>query len=129
MKALLRDIFSTVKACRIVLDGLDECAVEHQKEIISTFLSLQDNAADSCKIIFSSRNDESHIARLLSRKTVISMRGQTDSAIALYARERTNELSDVFGGLDDKFVTKINHQICSKAKGMTQLSIARQNSC
>ena len=118
MKALLREILSTFKACRIVVDGIDECDVEQQKEILSVFLALQDAAVDSCKIIFSSRNDESYIKRFLTRKSVISMRGQTDDAITLYAKQKINELSHMFGGLDERLLANMRQQISSEAKGV-----------
>lgn len=117
MKALLCDILAAVKSCRVVLDGIDECNVEQQKGIVSTFLSFQSEAADSCKVLFSSRNDDSYIARQLSRKTVISLRGQTDEAIALYAKHKVCELSQVFDGLDETLLADMQRQICSKAEG------------
>ena len=117
MKALLSDILAVVKSCRIILDGIDECNVEQQKAIISTFLSFQNEAADSCKILFSSRNDESHIARQLCRKTVISLRGQTDEAIAIYAKKKIGELSQVFEGLNENLLADMQRQICSRAEG------------
>ena len=120
MKALLSDILAVVKGCRIILDGIDECHVEQQKGIITTFLSLQNEAADSCKILFSSRNDESHIARQLRTKTMISLTGQTDEAIALYAKQKIGELSLVFEGLDETLLADMQRQICSKAEGTTQ---------
>lgn len=118
MKDLLREILSSLTTCRIVLDGIDECSVEQQKEIISTFLSLQDSAAESCKVLFSSRNDESHIKRLLSRKTVIHLKGQTDDAIALYVNQKVDELSHLFEGLDGGLLDAVRQRICSKAKGV-----------
>ena len=117
MRMLLGDILSTVKACRIVLDGIDECSVDQQKEIISTFLAIQKEAADSCKVLFSCRNDESHIKGALLRMSVISMKGQTGSAISLYVGEKVNELSNVFGGLDGKLLADIQQHLCSKAEG------------
>lgn len=120
MKALLSDILAVLKGCRVILDGIDECNVEQQKLVILTFLSFQNEAADSCKILFSSRNDGSHITRQLSRKTVISLRGQTDEAIALYAKHKIGELSNVFEGLDETFLMDMQRQISSKAEGSIQ---------
>ncbi|KAL8792043.1 MAG: hypothetical protein Q9195_005384 [Heterodermia aff. obscurata] len=118
MKNLIREILSGLGACRIVLDGIDECSIEQQKEIISTFLSFQDGASDSCKILFSCRNDESHIKRLLSGKAIIHLRGQTDDAIALYVDHKVDELSHSFEGLEKALLDKIKERVRSEAKGM-----------
>ena len=117
MKSLMREILSGLGACRIVIDGIDECSNDQQKEIISNFLSLQDGASDSCKILFSCRNDESHIKRLLSRKTIIQLRGQTDDAIALYVDYKVGELSQSFEGLEQNLLDKIKQRVRSEAKG------------
>ena len=117
MKNIIREILSGLRACRIVLDGIDECNIDQQKEIISTFLSLQNGASDSCKILFSCRNDESHIKRLLSRKTIIQLRGQTDDAIALYVDYKVSELSQSFEGLERELLDEIKQRIGAEAKG------------
>lgn len=122
MKNLIREILSGLGASRIVLDGIDECSIDQQKEIISTFLSLQDSASDSFKILFSCRNDESHIKRLLSRKTIIQLRGQTDDAIALYVDYKVGELSQSFEGLQKDLLDGIKQRIRSEAKGTICLS-------
>ena len=121
MKNLIREILSGIRACRIVLDGIDECSIDQQKEIISTFLSLQDGASDSCKILFSCRNDESHIKRLLSRKTIIQLKGQTDDAIALYVDYKVSELSQSFEGLERELLDKIKQRVRVEAKGTLNL--------
>ena len=121
MKDLLREILSSLSGCRIVLDGIDECATDQQKEIISTFLSLQDGAGDSCKVLFSSRNDESHIKRLLSRKIGVQMRGHTDDAIALYVNQKVGDLSSSFDGLDQVLLDKVRQRMCSQAQGAPEI--------
>ena len=118
MKDLLREILSSLGTCRIVLDGIDECGVEQQKEIISTFLSLQTSASDSCKVLFSSRNDESHINRLLSKKTVVRLKGQTEDAINLYVKHKVDELSHSFEDLSGELLSRIRQRVCAKAQGM-----------
>ena len=117
MKNLIREIFSGLRACRVVLDGIDECSIDQQKEIVTTFLTLQESASDSCKILFSCRNDESHIKRLLLRKTIVQLKGQTDDAIALYVDYKVSELSRSFEGLERQLLDKIRQRVCSEAKG------------
>ena len=119
MKDLLHEILSSLGTCRIILDGIDECSVEQQKEIISTFLLLQDSASESWKVLFSSRNDESHIKRLLSRKTVIRLKGQTDDAISLYIKHKVNELSHLFEDLSSELLSRVRQRVGAKAQGIT----------
>ena len=124
MKELLREVLSSLGSCRIIIDGLDECGVDQQKDILSAFLGLQDSAAESCKILFSSRNDDSTIKRQLGRRTVINLKGQTDEAIAHYVRFNTDELSQSFEDLDQGMLDRIQQQVCSKAKGtISQVSV------
>ena len=124
MKDLLREILSSLGTCRVVLDGIDECSVEQQKEIISTFLSLQDSASESCKVLFSSRNDESHIKRSLARKTVIQLKGQTDDAIILYVKHKVDELSHSFEDLSGELLSRVRQRTCAKAQGIIYKSSA-----
>ena len=119
MKDLLREVLSSLGTCRIVLDGIDECSVEQQKEIILTFFSLQDSASESCKVLFSSRNDGSLIKRLLSRQTVIRLKGQTDDAISLYVKHKVNELSHLFEDLSSELLSRVRQRVGAKAQGIT----------
>ena len=104
MKNLLSDILSSVKACRIVLDGIDKCHIEQQKVIISIFLATQRDAADSCKILFSCRNEEGYIKGSLIQSSIISLQGETDDAELEYRmleRMLAGERLDTVSSLKD----------------------------
>ena len=117
MRKLLREVLAGTDCCRIVLDGIDECDEAQQREVLSTFLDLQQNAADSCKILFASRNDENHIKNLLQKSTVIPMKGQTDDAIRLFVNSKIAELTDKFESLNDIVLDRIRYRLSSKADG------------
>ena len=117
MRKLLREILTATNCCRIVLDGIDECEDAQQRDVLSTFLDLQQDATDSCKILFASRNDENLIKALLRHNTVIPMRGQTDDAIRLFVNSKIAELTDKFESLDDIVLDRIRYRLSSKADG------------
>ena len=117
MRKLLRDVLAGTDCCRIVLDGIDECDETQQREVMSIFLDLQQNAADSCKILFASRNDENHIKSLLRKSTIIPMKGQTDDAIRLFVNSKIAELTDKFESLSDIVLDRIRYRLSSKADG------------
>ena len=117
MRKLLREVLAGTDCCRIVLDGIDECDETQQKEVLSTFLDFQQNAADSCKILFASRNDENHIKNLLRKSTIIPLKGQTDDAIRLFVNSKIAELTDKFEFLSDIVLDRIRYRLSSKADG------------
>ena len=117
MRKLLREVLAGTDTCRIVLDGIDECDETQQRDVLSTFLGLQQNAGNSCKILFASRNDENHIKALLRQSTVIPMKGQTDDAIRLFVNSKIAELTDKFESLNDIVLDRIRYRLSSKADG------------
>ena len=117
MRKLLREVLAGTDCCRIVLDGIDECDEAQQREVLSTFLDLQQNAANSCKMLFASRNDENHIKNLLRKSTVVPMKGQTDDAIRLFVNSKVAELTDKFESLNDIALDRIRYRLSSKADG------------
>lgn len=117
MKGLLAQVFSGLHSCRIVLDGIDECHETQQKEILSTFLSLQKNAPNSCKLLISSRVDEGYIKNVLRQKPSIRLKEHTTDAISLFVQQNVAELSDMFDSLEDDLLNRIRHELCSKAGG------------
>ena len=134
MRKFLREVLAGTDCCRIVVDGIDECDETQQREVLSIFLDLQQNAADSCKILFASRNDENHIKALLRQNTIIPMKGQTDDAIRLFVNNKIAEITGKFESLDDILLERIRHRLCSKADGklvgsLTCVQYMPQKSC
>ena len=117
VRRLLSEMLASIECPRIVLDGIDECDEAEQKEIVSVFLELQKNAAESCKILFASRNDESDIKSLLQHKTLIALKGQTNEAIRLFVNSKVEDIKGKLGCLDGVLLDKIRFRLSSKAQG------------
>lgn len=113
---MLKEIMSSIGPTRIVLDGLDECDESVQSELIVALTEVQRSAGDKCKLLVSSR-DEPHIDRALRRKTVVSLKGETDQAIQRYIRQSVNDLRDCFQDLDAGLIDRIEQRLHSKANG------------
>ena len=84
---------------------------------MSVFPELQKNAAESCKVLFASRNDESHIRSLLQQETLIVLKGQTNETIRLFVDSKIEDIKRKFGCLDDVSLDKIRFRLSSKAQG------------
>ena len=94
IKRLLTDLLASIAYCRIVIDGIDEIEEIHQKEVISTLLTLQKGAPKTCKLVISSRNDEGLIKNLLKKEvTLLPLKVQTDDAIRAYINVKVQGLS------------------------------------
>ena len=91
MKMLLSDILSSVKACHIVIDRIDECSIDEQKDIISTLLAIQKNTANSCRVLFSYRNHKGYIKDFLDQESVTSLQVQIDDAEPEYRMLETKK--------------------------------------
>lgn len=117
MKDLLAQVLSGLHLSRIVLDGIDECHETQQKEILSTFLSLQKNAPNSCKLLISSRVDEGYIKRMLRQNPTVRLKEHTADAISLFVEQNVAELSEIFDSLEEDLLTRIRRELCLKAGG------------
>ena len=117
MKELLAQVLSGLPSSRIVLDGVDECHEAQQKEILSTLLSLQKNAPNSCKLLISSRVDEGYIKSVLRQMPSIRLKDHNSEAISLFVDQNVAELSDIFDSLEDDLLDRIRRELCSKAGG------------
>lgn len=117
MKDLLAQVLSGLHLSRIVLDGIDECHETQQKEILTTFLSLQKNAPNSCKLLISSRVDEGYIKRILRQKPTVRLKEHTADAISLFVEQNVAELSEIFDSLEEDLLSRIRRELCLKAGG------------
>jgi hypothetical protein len=108
---------------RIILDGLDECAIETQKRLIS-FLNrvlASGNAETVCKMLVSCQ-DTWNATKLLGRKSTISLDEEKEavsSAIQGYALARLNEMRSELQEYDitDDDIAYSQKAIVAKAEG------------
>ena len=120
-------LLSDVSPCRIIVDGVDECASQEQKPILQDLLQLVSTSApsDNCKLLVSSR-DLPEISRILKNKAkaggTVPLSGEKDSidqTIANLSRSRLSELASEreTWHLTDEWVSELSALIVGKADG------------
>jgi hypothetical protein len=117
MTAMLKHIFSAVKFVHIIVDGVDECGAPIQQDILKALLEVQRNSDGVVKILISSRL-ERQISQRLTKKTHISLNGQTDGAMELYIAQEMKELVNNFPTISQSLLTRIERRMLDMAHGM-----------
>jgi hypothetical protein len=83
----------------LIIDGLDECPVEEQRNIVSLvqrFVKDSPAAQDSCRCVFFSQDDQ-NTRPLLSRIPTLRIRPEDNSAdIAAYCTVKAREIGNKF---------------------------------
>ncbi|MCJ1262293.1 hypothetical protein MMC22_002163 [Lobaria immixta] len=123
MKKLLKRVLSTVKSTRIVLDGVDECDYNVQKEVLSSLIELQKHAGENCKILVSSRETTEiykamEINKAVPAKMHMKLDGKTAEALHLYIQEKVNVLKECFPNYDPDLFQRVEQRLQEKADGM-----------
>ena len=122
-------LLSCASPCRIIVDGVDECASQEQKPILQDLLQLVSASAASntgnCKLLVSSR-DLPEISRVLKNKVkaggIVPLSEEKDSidqTIAHLSRSRLSELASEreTWPLTDEWVSELCVLIVQKADG------------
>lgn len=117
MKKMLKDILCTVKSTRIVLDGIDECDLSVQKEVLNSLVELQKHAGDSCKLLVSSRF-EPQINQAMPARIHIRIDDKTSEAVELYIQSNVDDLKKDFPGFESVLFQRVEQRLRDKAKGM-----------
>lgn len=117
MKRMLKDVLSTVKPTRIVLDGVDECEYSVQKEVLSSLIELQKHVGGNCKILVSSR-ETPEIKRVMPQKMHMRLDGKTNDALHLYIQQRVKMLKENFPDYDPILFQRVEQRLREKAGGM-----------
>ena len=123
LKPLIQTLLSGLPSTRIIVDGLDECTDEEQKEILSAISKLVDMNTNStaCKGAIFSR-DVAVISKALKKSSAIRL---SDEATAIEQSIKSfvhHEIEDMRSSLDDSSVDggvfeTIEHNIVAKADG------------
>ena len=123
LKRLLLDLLSGVACTRLVVDGLDECNDEEQKEILSVLLQFVDIKSDSteCKAVAFSR-DVAVINKSLKKVLMISLKDEiaaAENSIKAYVQHELHQIRNEFDEpcVGDEIFTRIEHRLVSKADG------------
>lgn len=123
MKKMLKVVLSTVKSTRIILDGVDECDYNVQKEVLSSLIELQKHAGENCKILVSSRETPEikkamEINKAVPAKMHMKLDGKTAEALHLYIQERVKMLKESFPNHDPGLFQRVEQRLQEKADGM-----------
>lgn len=116
-KRVLRDILSSVKTTRIVLDGIDEYDNREQQEILRCLLDLQKITGNSCKLLISSRN-EPLIDKSMPHKVKFDLKGKTVESLNLYIRHKVEDLKASNPEYEPALFVRLKDRFEQKAKGM-----------
>ncbi|MCJ1426586.1 hypothetical protein MMC29_004489 [Sticta canariensis] len=117
MKKMLKDVLSTVKPTRIVLDGVDECDYRVQKDVLSSLIELQKHAGENLKILVSSR-ETPEIKTVMPQKMHMRLDGKTNDALHLYIQQRVKLLKENFPDYDPILFQRVEQRLREKADGM-----------
>lgn len=115
VRQLLPQVVSLCKAVRIVLDGLDECVEDVQRQILLDILPLGCSEL-SCKVLISSR-EGGHIGKSMKRTSSVHLREQArdlNKDIGRFVKHHVEELRDSFS---DTTIDEIERRIVEKAQG------------
>ena len=115
IKQLLPQLFSLCKSVRILIDGLDECTEEVQRQLLSDILPLGCSEL-SCKVLISSR-EGGYIGKTMKRISSMHLREQAwdlNKDIRKFVKHHLEKLRESFG---DITINGIEQKIVEKAKG------------
>lgn len=119
VRQLLPQFVSLCKSVRIVIDGLDECVEEVQRQLLLDILPLGRSEL-SCKVLISSR-EGGYLGKTMKRKSTVELREQAkdlNKDIASFVKHRLEELRESFG---DPSINDIEQRIVEKAQGESPL--------
>ena len=117
IRKILKEILSTTKAVRVVLDGIDEWDQMAQRELLKTICDLQRHAGSSCKVLISSRKEPS-IDKAISQKIHMHIDTQSTDGLSHYIDSNINDLQHRFGELKFEIWESLQSNLRSKAHGM-----------
>jgi len=116
---LLENCLRALGDSSLVIDGLDECPAEEQRNIVSLvqrFVKDSPAAEDSCRCVFFSQDDQ-NTRPLLSRLPTLSIRPKDNSAdIFAYCTVKAQEIGKKFAMKETEW-SNISSQIASRADG------------
>jgi len=117
LETLLKEVLPTVKVTRIVVDGIDECDSEMQKEVLRSLVKIQKTADCNCKLLVSSRQ-EPQIQGSLLPKNHMRLGQKTCEALSVYIRDKVTEVQAHFPDMDVELSALVKQRLTSKADGM-----------
>lgn len=117
LRKLLRELPKVIGPVRLVVDGLDECGLGDQRQILHELLELLKDNEDKIKILLSSREGV-YISKRLKKVPTISLTDNSVSVerdIHLYVRQHLLEIRSK--GFHQHIIDEIELSVVKKAKG------------
>lgn len=116
-KLILKDLLSTIKPTRIIVDGIDEWEDRVQREVLRSLTELQKAGSDGCKLLISSRK-EPLIRKELLHAEHLHIVNQSLTGLRAYVQSITEELKDRFPDFADTVWERVEELLQEKANGM-----------
>ena len=117
LRLLIPEMLEVIPCTRLVVDGLDECSHENQKQILKETQALRINSKLHFKILFSSR-EEVYIAAKLRGKPFISLSESKENV----NKDIQAYVHHAFGKLQNKFqathLSEVESVVVEKSKGI-----------
>jgi len=117
IKKVLKEIVSSVKALRMVLDGIDEWDQMAQRDTLKALSELQKHGGNNCKLLVSSRKEPS-IGKSMPQKAHMHIDTQSVEGLHRYIRSNTKELRDRFPDFEPSIWGRVSQNLQEKAQGM-----------
>lgn len=117
IKKVLKEIVSSVKALRMVLDGIDEWDQMAQRDTLKAISELQKHGGNNCKLLVSSRKEPS-IGKSLPQKAHMHIDAQSVEGLNRYIGSITQELRDRFSDFEPSIWGRVSQNLQDKAQGM-----------
>lgn len=117
LRILLPHLLSAAPLTRIVLDGLDECAIEDQKKTLKDILAVVQDKSLDCRVLISSR-EVPGISRVLSQKAKISLSEENKSinmAIEYFIKDKLSDLQQL--QQQNELIESLKNTMNEKAQG------------
>lgn len=117
MKKVLREIVFSVKALRMVLDGIDEWDQMAQRDTLKMLSELQKHGGNNCKLLVSSRKEPS-IGKSMPQKAHMHIEMQSVEGLHRYIESNTKELQDRFPDFEPSIWGRVSQNLQDRAQGM-----------
>lgn len=117
IKKVLKEIVSSVKALRMVLDGIDEWDQMAQRDTLKALSELQNHGGSNCKLLVSSRKEPS-IGKSMPRKAHMHIDAQSVEGLHQYIESNTQELRGRFKDFELSIWGRVRQNLQDKAQGM-----------
>ena len=116
LRIIIEKLVEALSSVRFVIDGIDECDLSDQKNLLEDLLKMQSPLLKSCKILFSTRRQHS-ISKFLQMKPTIKIESYPDNVSNMISSFVHARLGDLRQNFDKTIINQLERQIVEKADG------------